>query len=492
MKEKMLEYKSLLKENYELFIDGEWTKSTADETLDVLCPANGEKLATIVEATNEDVDQAIKVAQEALKNWRNVDIYTRSKMILDIADAIEVNAEMLAYVESLDNGKPIVESLNFDMKNCVEELRYFAGLVRSEEGATKYHYENVLTMTLLEPVGVVGQIVPWNFPLMLSIWKIAPALAAGCTIVIHPSSSTPLSLLVLMDLIKDILPKGVINVVTGKGSKSGDYLVKHSGIDKISFTGSTATGYGIAQAGATNLIPVTLELGGKSPVIVFDDVDFEKALGVAAGAILANNGQVCAAGSRLIIHESIHDKFVEALKQIFEARKIGMPWEDDTEQASITSESQLDKILDYIEIAKKEGNTIYCGGQRIVDGAFAKGYFMQPTIITDVKPDDKVAQEEIFGPVLVVIPFKDEQEAIDIANNSDYGLSGAVVTKDISRALRVVSKVQTGQIMVNTYSGVWSGSPFGGYKKSGIGRECYKTIYYAYTQMKGIIIDTNF
>lgn len=476
----------LLDEKYLMYINGEWTKGVKGETLTSKNPSDGTTLATFISAEEEDVDQAVAAASAAFPEWSKTGVEERSQILLDIADVLEENAEKLAWVETYDNGKPLRETKNADIPLVIDHFRYFAALVRSEEGTIKELDEHTLTMVLKEPIGVVGQIVPWNFPLLMAAWKIAPALAAGNTIVIHPSSSTPLSLLEATKLIGPLLPKGVLNVVTGKGSESGNYMLTHPGFAKIAFTGSTEVGYKVAEGAAKNLIPATLELGGKSAHIIFSDANQERALEFAKNGILTNQGQVCSAGSRLLVQADIYDEFVEKLAESFKTVNVGLPWEEDTVMGSQINEGQVETILDYIKIGKEEGAKVIVGGERYTDGPLSKGAFVKPTILADVKNDMRVAQEEIFGPVIVVIKFEDEKEAIEIANDSDYGLAGGVFTENINKAFRVARAVRTGTMWVNTYGELPAGTPFGGYKKSGIGRETYKTILDAYSQTKNI------
>lgn len=480
-----------VQKNYGLFINGEWTNGTGDELIDVISPATGEKIAAFVDATNEDVDAAVEAAEEALKIWRHTSIEERSRLMLKIADIIDDNLEHLALVETLDNGKPIRETLNIDLPAASDHFRYFAGVIRSEEGTAQAFDENRLSIVIKEPIGVVGQVIPWNFPFLMAAWKLAPALATGNTVVISPSSTTSLSILEFARLIDGVLPKGVLNVVTGRGRKSGDYLLNHPGIDKLAFTGSTEVGYTVAEAAAKRLVPATLELGGKSANIFFDDMPYEKALDGAQMGILFNQGQVCSAGSRVFVQEGIYDRFVADLKEAFEKINVGLPWEEETQMGCQVSEGHLNKILDYVRIGKEEGATVLTGGNRLTDGELGKGVFMQPTLLSDVTNDMRVAQEEIFGPVAVIIKFKDIDEVIAMANDSEYGLAGGVWTQDLNKALKVGREVQTGRVWVNTYNQLPAGTPFGGVKNSGIGRETYKSMVDAYTQMKNIYIDTN-
>ncbi|WP_303754162.1 aldehyde dehydrogenase family protein [Enterococcus sp. S86.2] len=476
----------LLDDKYLLYIDGNWTQGVKGETLTSKNPSDGTTLATFISAEEEDVDNAVKAAAAAFATWSVTSVEERSKILLEIADVLEANAEKLAWIETYDNGKPLRETKNADIPLVVDHFRYFAALVRSEEGTIKELDEHTLTMVLKEPIGVVGQIVPWNFPLLMAAWKIAPALAAGNTIVIHPSSSTPLSLLEATKLIGPLLPKGVLNVITGKGSESGNYMLTHPGFAKIAFTGSTEVGYQVAKGAAKNLIPATLELGGKSAHIIFSDANQKRALEFAKNGILTNQGQVCSAGSRLLVQADIYDDFIAKLAESFEAVEVGLPWQEDTVMGSQINEGQVETILDYIDIGQKEGARVVTGGDRYTDGPLSQGAFVKPTILADVTNDMRVAQEEIFGPVIVVIKFETEKEAIAIANDSDYGLAGGVFTENINKAFRVARAVRTGTMWVNTYGELPAGTPFGGYKKSGIGRETYKTILDAYSQTKNI------
>ena len=346
-------------------------------------------------------------------------------------------------------------------------------------------------MVLREPIGVVGQIVPWNFPFCMAAWKLAPVLASGDCTVIKSSSATPLSLLVFMELISDLVPAGVINVITGKGSKSGQYILEHPGFRKLAFTGSTEVGRDVAMAAAQKLIPATLELGGKSANIYFDDCKWDMAIDGLQLGILFNQGQVCCAGSRVFVQEGIYDKFVEAAVKAFNSVNVGDPLDPNTQMGAQVDQGQLRKIMSYVNLAKEEGATIACGGEPYTDGACANGSFMKPTLIVNATNDMRVAQEEIFGPVAVVIKFKTEEEVIAMANDSVYGLGGAVWTRDINRAIRVARGVETGRMWVNTYNQIPSGAPFGGYKQSGIGRETHKVILEHYTQQKNIMINLN-
>lgn len=478
-----------LLEKYQLFIGGKWKDASDGEIFDCFCPANGEKLASCAEATKEDVDEAVKAAWAAWDSWKKVNPIKRADILLEIADAIDAHAEHLAMVETLDNGKPIRETLNVDIPMSSDHFRYFAGAVRTEEGSATMLDENTLSLILREPIGVVGQIVPWNFPFLMGAWKLAPVLAAGCCTVFKPSSHTSLSILELARIIENILPPGVFNVVTGRGSRSGQYILDHPDVRKLAFTGSTEVGCSVAEAAASKLIPSTLELGGKSANIYFPDCKWDMAMDGLQMGILFNQGQVCCAGSRVFVHEDIYDKFMEDAVKAFNKVKVGLPWEEDTQMGSQIYESHLKEILEWVEKGKAEGAVVACGGERLTDGELSKGCFMRPTLLTNVTNDMEVAREEIFGPVAVVIKFKTEEEVIAMANDSDYGLGGAVWTRDINKALRVCRAIETGRMWVNCYNSIPAGAPFGGYKESGIGRETHKVILEHYTQMKNIMIN---
>lgn len=480
-----------LKEKYGLYINGQWKEASDKGTFETTNPATGKHLAYCAQATKEDVDEAVRAAWAAYPGWKAVEPSKRADILLKIADRIDENKELLATVESMDNGKPIRETMAIDVPYSSDHFRYFAGAIRTEEGSASVLDGNFLSLILREPIGVVGQIVPWNFPFLMGAWKLAPALAAGNCIVFKSSSSTPLSMLVFMELIEDLLPAGVLNLITGSGSRSGQYMLDHPGFRKLAFTGSTEIGLDVAKAAADKLIPSTLELGGKSANIYFEDCPWDMALDGLQLGILFNQGQVCCAGSRVFVQESIYDKFVEQAVEAFKKIKIGDPLDMNTQMGSQINEKQVEKILSYINIAKEEGAVIACGGDRYTEGSCKDGCFMQPTLITNVTNDMRVAQEEIFGPVAVVIKFRTEEEVIAMANDSQYGLGGAVWTKDINRAIRVSRGIETGRMWVNTYNQIPAGAPFGGYKKSGIGRETHKVILDHYTQQKNIMINLN-
>lgn len=478
-----------IQKKYQLFINGEWRDSSDGETIKTYNPATGELLSEIADATEKDVNDAVKSAKKAFETWSKTTPAERASLLNKIADIIDENAEYLATIETMDNGKPIRETTGADIPLAADHFRYFAGVIRADEGVASNIDENTLNLILREPIGVVGQIVPWNFPFLMAAWKLAPVLAAGDTTVFKPSSATSLSVLEFMKLIENIVPRGVINIITGKGSKSGEYLKNNEEIDKLAFTGSTEVGREIGLAAAKRIIPSTLELGGKSANIFFSDADINMALeGIQLG-ILFNQGQVCSAGSRIFVQEDFYDEFIEKVVEAFEKVKVGNPLDPNTQMGAQVSETQLNKILKYIEIGKKEGAKVITGGERFVEGDAKNGYFMKPTLLVDVDNNMRVAREEIFGPVGVVIKFKTEEEVIAMANDSNYGLGGGVFTRDINRALRVAKSIRTGRVWINTYNIFPAGATFGGYKESGIGRETHKAILDAYTQKKNIIVN---
>ena len=435
------------------------------------------------------MDDAVREAWKAFETWKKVPTSERAAILNKIADIIDANTEHLAMVESLDNGKPIRETMAIDIPLSAKHFRYFAGCITAEEGSANILDEQFLSLILREPIGVVGQIVPRNFPFLMAAWKLAPVPAAGCCSVSKPSSDTSLSVLEFARLVQDVIPKGVFNVITGSGSKSGQYMLDHKGFRKLAFTGSTEVGRQVALAAADRLIPATLELGGKSANIFFPDCNWEQAIDGLQLGILFNQGQVCCAGSRVFVHEDIYDKFLEDAVKAFNNVKVGVSWDPETQMGSQINERQLEKILSYVEIGKQEGARLICGGERITDGELAKGCFMRPTLLADVTNDMRVAQEEIFGPVACILKFRDEDEVIRMANDNAYGLGGAVWTRDLNRAIRVSRGIETGRMWVNTYNQIPEGSPFGGYKESGIGRETHKVILEHYTQMKNIMIN---
>ena len=476
--------------HYDLFINGEFTPSTNPENkCTAKSPVDGTVLSTFADASKEDVDKAVNCAWEAFKTWKNTTPQERSKVLLAIADAIDKNCEKLAKIESMDNGKPIRETMAVDIPSAAKHFRYFAACIVADEGSANVLDEKYLSIILREPIGVVGQIIPWNYPFLMGALKLAPVLAAGCCTIIKPSSETSLSILELARIIKDIIPKGVFNVITGRGSKSGQFILDHPKLSKLAFTGSTEVGRAVGLAAAQKIIPSTLELGGKSANIFFDDCNFDLAIEGATMGILFSQGQICVAGSRIFVQDTFYDKFIDALVKEFNSVKVGHSMDPNTMMGAIVNEKQMKKILDYIKIGEGEGCKIGCGGLQITDNGLDKGFYIKPTLLLNANNKMRVAQEEIFGPVAVVIKFHDVDEVIAMANDSVYGLGGAVWTKDINKALKVARGVETGRMWVNTYHGMPDGSPFGGYKESGIGRECHKVILEHYTQMKNIMIN---
>ncbi|MDW4192119.1 aldehyde dehydrogenase [Staphylococcus saprophyticus] len=486
-----VDIKNYLDENYGLFINGEFVKGHSDETLEVKNPATGETLSHITKANEKDVDTAVAAAQEAFESWSLTSKTERANLLRQISNKMMENKEKIATIETLNNGKPIRETSGIDIPYAARHFNYFASVIETHEGSVNDIDKDTMSIIRHEPIGVVGAVVAWNFPMLLASWKIAPAIAAGNTIVIQPSSSTPLSLLEVAKIFQEILPKGVVNVVTGKGSESGNAIFNHEGVNKLSFTGSTNVGYQVAEAGAKRIVPATLELGGKSANIILDDANLDLAVeGIQLG-ILFNQGEVCSAGSRLLVQEGIYDKLISRLKEAFSNIKIGDPLDQKTQMGSQTSQEQMEKIQSYITYAEQSNAEILTGGKRITNDGLDSGYFLEPTLIAVKDNADKLAQEEIFGPVLTIIKVKDDEEAIKIANDSEYGLAGGVFSQDITRALNIAKAVKTGRIWINTYNQVPEGAPFGGYKKSGIGRETYKEALSNYQQVKNIFIDTS-
>ncbi|MEX2263291.1 MAG: aldehyde dehydrogenase family protein [Bryobacteraceae bacterium] len=473
-----------------LFINGRWEESTSGRTIEVINPATGESLTTIPDADAADVDRAVAAARASFerKTWRGLDPSKKEKILWNLSEILLKNREELAVLESMENGKTLREAGSADVDPSIDAFRYYAGWVRKIYGETIPVDGPYLNYTLREPVGVVGAIVPWNYPLQLAAWKVAPALACGCSVVLKPSEMTPLTAFRLAEYALEAgVPEGVLNVVTGYGATAGDALARHMDVDKISFTGSTRTGRALLKASAeSNLKRISLELGGKSPNIIFPDCDMDAAIKSAFWGIFSNKGEICSAGSRLLVHADVHDKFLDTLVSRAKRLKVGDPLDKATSMGSQISANQMERILGYIRSGVEEGAQLLCGGERDTTGENAKGFFVKPTIFSEVKPRMKIAQEEIFGPVLSAIRFETPEEAVEIANGTIYGLVSAVWTKDIRLAHRMASEIKAGSVWINTYNGFDTGSPFGGYKQSGFGRDLGAHALEQYTNVKSV------
>jgi len=478
---------------YDNFIGGKFVAPVKGQYFDVITPITGKPYTKAARSGPEDIELALDAAHAAADSWGRTAPATRANILLKIADRIEQNLELLAYAETVDNGKPIRETLNADIPLTVDHFRYFAGCVRAQEGALSEIDENTIAYHFHEPLGVVGQIIPWNFPILMAAWKLAPAIGAGNCVVLKPAESTPVSIMVLAELIADILPPGVLNIVNGFGREAGMPLASSKRIAKIAFTGSTTTGRVIAQAAATNLIPATLELGGKSPNIFFEDIAdaddalFDKAI---EGLVLFafNQGEVCTCPSRALIQESIYDKFMARALDRIKAIKQGNPLDTDTMMGAQASAMQMDKIMTYLQVGKDEGAKLLIGGDRAqLPGDLAGGYYVQPTLF---KGDNsmRIFREEIFGPVLAVTTFKNEAEALQIANDTPYGLGAGVWTRDSNTAYRMGRAIKAGRVWTNCYHAYPAHATFGGYKESGIGRETHKMMLDHYQQTKNLLV----
>lgn len=475
-----------------LLINGEWVPSLSHQQFAVENPANSDVLAHVAHGATEDIDRAVCAARLAFDEgpWTKITAADRAKLIWKLADLIEQHSEEFAQLESLDNGKPLGVARAADIPLTVDIFRYMAGWCTKMHGETfpiSVPYTpgtQYLTYTLKEPVGVVGQIIPWNFPLLMAAWKLAPALASGCTVILKPAEQTPLSALLLGDLITQAgFPKGVVNIVTGFGD-AGAALVNHPMVDKVAFTGSTEVGRLILKGAASNLKKVSLELGGKSPNIIFADADLDAAIAGAASAIFFNHGQCCCAGSRLFVEQSIFDKVVEGVSQIAEGIIVGDGFDSATQMGPLVSREQFDRVCTYIKSGSYEGAQIRAGGKALE----RSGYFVRPTVMTETTPQMKVIQEEIFGPVVAVMPFKDTAEVIQEANNSDYGLAAGIWTRDLAKAHSVSARLRAGTTWINCYNIFDAALPFGGYKQSGWGREMGKQAMDLYTETKSVCL----
>ena len=472
-----------------LCINGEWRESASGKTFETVNPATGEVLTHVADAAGEDVDRAVGAARAAFDDlkgpWRKMSASERGRLIWKLAELIEKHADEMAELETLDNGKIINESRYIDVPMAADVLRYYAGWATKVHGETINSFENAFTYTLREPVGVVAAIVPWNFPLLIATWKLGPALACGCTVVLKPAEQTPLTALRMGELMQEAgFPPGVVNIVTG-GPSTGQALVRHAGVDKIAFTGSTAVGKEIMQAAAGDLKRVTLELGGKSPNIVFADSDLDSAVKGAITGIFYGKGECCNAGSRLFVESKVHDQFLEKLIERAKKLRPGDPLDPKSRLGAIVSQQQMEQVLRYIEAGKSEGAKVLTGGTRAsVDGS--KGFFIEPTIFDGVTNEMKIAQEEIFGPVLATITFNDIDEVAEQANKNPYGLAAAIWTNDIKKAHALTRKLKAGIVWINTYGLMDAAVPFGGFKQSGFGRELGMHAIEHYTEIKSV------
>jgi aldehyde dehydrogenase (NAD+) len=474
-----------------LLIGGEWVDGLAGATIDVIDPYTGSRIVAIAEAREEDVERAVKAAHAAAPGWARLSAHERGRLLLKLADRIEADTDYLARLEAQNTGHPVRDCLNLDVPRTVLCFRYFGGMADKLEGAVVPVDAGFLNYVTREPIGVVGQIVPWNFPLMFTSWKLGPALAAGNTVVIKPSEITPLSSLRIGELITEVgFPPGVVNIVTGYGNTVGQRIAEHRGIGKVSFTGSTNVGRKVVEASVGNLKKVQLELGGKGPNIIFEDANIPAAVGGSAFAIFHNQGQACIAGSRIIIHESVKDQFLERFVGLARSIKLGDPLDTETEMGPLTSKVHHERVLSFIEVAKQQGSEIISGGKMPEAEGLSKGYFIEPTIVT-AKPDDRVFNEEVFGPFVSVSTFKTDEEALALANGVSYGLGAGLWTRDLQRAHRFANAIHAGMIWINCYKRVHPASPFGGVGESGYGREMGFEAMREYTQPKSIWVNVD-
>jgi|TARA_B110000971_G_scaffold56648_1_gene57682 acyl-CoA reductase-like NAD-dependent aldehyde dehydrogenase len=474
---------------HQLFINGEFVDAQDGNTIEVLNPYDNSILARVAEAREADIDKAVAAAKAAFPAWRDKAAMDRGLLLLKLADAIEADRDNLARLESMDTGHPIRDCLNLDVPRTAVTYRYFGGMADKHLGSVVPVEQGFLNYVTREPIGVVGQIVPWNFPLMFTSWKLGPALAAGNTVVMKPSEITPLSSLRIAELAREVgFPAGVINIVPGYGHTAGAHLSTHPDVNKISFTGSTAIGRKIVEASAGNLKRVQLELGGKGANIVFEDANIPAAVGGSAFAIFHNQGQACIAGSRLILHESIADEFIERFIKLAESIKQGDPLDPETEMGPLTSKLHQERVLAYTQVAREEGGEVLTGGE--VPKGLEQGCFVLPTIVR-ADPSSRVCNEEVFGPFVSVSTFKDEQEVLDIANGTEYGLGGGLWTNDLQRAHRVAKHMRAGMVWINCYKRVNPGSPFGGVGQSGYGREMGFEAMNDYTEAKSVWVNVD-
>ena len=469
----------------ECFIDGQWLPSQSGKTFETIHPADEEVITQVAEGDADDIDLAVKAARNAFDNgpWRSMDARERGELMYRFADLIEEEIDELAALETLDNGKPISDARNIDLPLTIDCLRYYAGYADKIHGKTIPVRGNFFTYTRKEPVGVVGQIIPWNFPMLMAAWKWGPALAAGCTMVMKPAEQTPLTCLRMARLAQKAgIPDGVINVVPGYGPTAGAAITRHPGIDKVAFTGEYITAQTIMAEAAPSLKRLTFELGGKSPNVIFADADLDAAIDGTHFGLYFNQGQCCCAGSRVFVEESIHDEFISRVTSMNSSRKLGDPFDLETEQGPQVDQTQMDKILGFVESGKAAGATCVSGGNRVGD----TGYFVEPTLFDGVTDEMDIATKEIFGPVMSVLTFKDMDELIERANNTFYGLAAAVWTRDIARAHHVANNVRAGTVWINCYDVFDAAAPFGGFKMSGQGRELGEDGLSAYTETKTV------
>jgi len=483
---------SPVKVQSDLFINGEFVKAESGATAPSYNPHDNSVITEVASANKADVDRAVAAAAEAFPKWSALSAADRGKFLLKLADLIESKAEELATLESLDTGHPMRDTTRLDVPRTAMTFRYFGGMADKYEGAVIPVDQGFLNYTLRQPVGVVGQIVPWNFPLMFTSWKMGPALAAGNTVVLKPAALTPLSSLKIAELMQEVgIPKGVINIIPGAGSAVGQYMAEHTGIAKVSFTGSTEVGKRIVQASVSNLKRIGLELGGKGANVVFADANIPAAVGGSAFAIFHNQGQACIAGSRLILHESIADEFLDRFVKLAQSIKIGNPLEGTTEMGPLTSLGHRDKVLGYTDIAREQGGKVLTGGAAPKDRPeLSKGYYVQPTVVM-AKPGDRVSCEEVFGPFVVVSTFKTDEEALQIANSVEYGLGGGLWTTNLSRAHKFAAAIRSGMVWINCYKRVNPASPFGGVGMSGYGREMGFEAMRDYTDAKSVWVNVD-
>ena len=484
------------KDKYENYIGGKWTAPVSGKYFEVVSPIDGKVFTQVAHSSKGDIELAVEAANEAFKTWGKTSSTERSNILNKIADRIEANLEFIAAVETVDNGKAVRETLAADIPLAIDHFRYFASVIRAEEGSATELDNDTLSLIIHEPIGVVAQIIPWNFPILMAVWKLAPALAAGNCVVLKPAESTPVSILVLLELIGDLIPAGVVNIINGFGAELGKSLVTHPKVNKAAFTGSTATGRLVMQYATENIIPVTLELGGKSPNVFFNsvmDADDEFLDKAVEGAVLfaLNQGEICTCPSRLLIQEDIYDAFIEKVIARVKAIKLGNPLDKTVMMGAQASQIQKDKISSYLKLGKEEGAEVLIGGEiNDLGGDLEGGYYIQPTLF---KGNNKmrIFQEEIFGPVLAVTTFKTVEEGIELANDTIYGLGAGVWTRDAHELYRVPRAIQAGRVWVNQYHSYPAGAPFGGYKQSGIGRENHKMMLGHYRQTKNMLISYN-